>query len=86
MSSQHQNYIVVFNKDVSDEEITSHVEEIEKSGGKLNQRYTSKILRGFSASIPEDCLKSSSFTDNGKIKYIEPDGEVSIQPIDTENN
>ncbi|GAA5897336.1 uncharacterized protein JCM6883_006661 [Sporobolomyces salmoneus] len=74
------SYIVVFKKpeeaEASDDHISECCSKLEKSGGEVKQRYTSKVMRGFAGTMSEDLKKE--FESHPGVKYVEPDGAVSI--------
>ncbi|KAF8159895.1 hypothetical protein B0H34DRAFT_705258 [Crassisporium funariophilum] len=80
-TSDTNGYIVVFNDDVTKDEITKYVDDINKNGGNVKVRYDEGggILNGFAAAIPDGYLESFRSSYTGVIKYIEPDQTVSIQ-------
>ncbi|KAL5528247.1 hypothetical protein ACEPAF_7383 [Sanghuangporus sanghuang] len=72
------NYIVVFNDEVTQEQIDKYVQDVKEGGGQVNQRFDA-ILNGFSATIPDKTLESFKSLQGDVIKYIEPDQTVTIQ-------
>ncbi|KAL5485025.1 hypothetical protein ACEPAI_7667 [Sanghuangporus weigelae] len=72
------NYIVVFNDEVTQEQIDKYVQDVKEGGGQVNQRFDA-ILNGFSATIPDKTLDSFKSLQGDVIKYIEPDQTVTIQ-------
>ncbi|KAH9002011.1 serine proteinase inhibitor IA-1 [Lactarius hatsudake] len=75
-------FIVVFKKSASDEVINEHVEAVNANGGTVGKRFTSSILRGFSADIPANyllTLESGLTAADSQIDYIEPDSIVTTQ-------
>ncbi|GAA6062332.1 hypothetical protein JCM10212_006582 [Sporobolomyces blumeae] len=73
------SYIVVFKKDseaeASDDHISTCCDKVEKNGGEIKHRYTSKVMRGFAGTMTEDLKKE--FEQHPGVKYVEPDGAVS---------
>jgi len=68
-------FIVVFNDDVTPEQIKKYVQEINENGGNVTQEYS--LLKGFAASLPESF--AHNLRSDKLIKYIEPDGVVTTQ-------
>ncbi|KAI0066105.1 hypothetical protein BV25DRAFT_1912901 [Artomyces pyxidatus] len=72
------NYIVVFKKDVSQDTIDKHANEINQNGGEVQSRFG--VIKGFKAVIPDTYLTQlQSLQGGSEIDYIEPDGTVSTQ-------
>ncbi|KAH9083433.1 serine proteinase inhibitor IA-1 [Lactarius deliciosus] len=75
-------FIVVFKKSASDEVINDQADAVSANGGKVGNRFTSTILRGFSADIPATyllTLQNSLTAADSQIDYIEPDSIVTTQ-------
>ncbi|KAI0821637.1 hypothetical protein BC628DRAFT_1393998 [Trametes gibbosa] len=71
-------YIVVFKDHVSQSEIDKYAGEVNANGGEVVQRYDS-VIKGFSASIPDQFLAQLQSVHNDTIDYIEPDTIVTTQ-------
>ena len=71
-----QKYIVVFKDSATEKDIDSHIQHVKDAGGEVGHRYDS-VMKGFSASLPEQLL--SSFQGSDIIDYIEPDQVVTTQ-------
>ncbi|PAV18998.1 protease propeptide inhibitor [Pyrrhoderma noxium] len=78
MASPTGNYIVVFQDDVTSEQINNYAEQVEKDGGNIKERFD-PILNGFSASIADATFQSFQSLQGSVIKYIEPDQTVTTQ-------
>ncbi|KAJ3536093.1 hypothetical protein NM688_g6881 [Phlebia brevispora] len=75
------NYIVVFKKDVSQEEIDKYAEEVNANGGAVKHKYSGATLKGFSAQIPDSFLSQLQSLQGGIINYIDrarPGGSHSV--------
>ncbi|KAH9061359.1 serine proteinase inhibitor IA-1 [Lactarius vividus] len=75
-------YIVVFKNTASDEAINEQAEKVGLNGGKVDKKFSSSLLKGFSAEIPATyllTLQSSLTTGESQIDYIEPDSVVTTQ-------
>ncbi|KAI5475128.1 hypothetical protein MNV49_001902 [Pseudohyphozyma bogoriensis] len=78
----YNSYIVTFKKESDSslatvgtlEELTS---KVESSGGKIEQRYDSRIMRGFAGQFSEDLRKE--FESHEAVKFVEPNGSVKTQ-------
>ncbi|KAI8056959.1 hypothetical protein BDF22DRAFT_668678 [Syncephalis plumigaleata] len=74
----HDKYIIVLEESADDQVANDLRANISKEGGKAESSI--KIGKGYHAipaTLPISMLQS--FTTSPHIKYIEPDGEVSIQ-------
>ncbi|KIJ97673.1 hypothetical protein K443DRAFT_239265 [Laccaria amethystina LaAM-08-1] len=72
-------FIVVFKPEVTQDQITEYVDQVNNSGGEVTHRYDS-VLNGFAATLTPLSLQSfqSLVGTGGVIDYIEPDGIVTI--------
>jgi len=73
-SNTSGKYIVVFKKDVPKSVVNKHADDVNAGGGTVGHRYDT-VLNGFSASIPDDYLRTLSA--NEHVDSIEPDGVVT---------
>ncbi|KAI0297076.1 hypothetical protein BC826DRAFT_1002025 [Russula brevipes] len=65
------SYIVVFKRTASDKDIDDQAEEVKRNGGLVKNRFNPKILRGFSAVIPDTyLLVLQSNIQQAQIDYI----------------
>ncbi|KAL0956585.1 hypothetical protein HGRIS_002723 [Hohenbuehelia grisea] len=71
-------YIVVFKKDVSQEDIDKFAEQVNQDGGQVTHKYDT-VLKGFAAHITDSTLQSFQSLQGDIIDYIEPDGVVTTQ-------
>jgi len=74
----YERYIITFKPHVSDAAIEAYMENLERHGALVHQSY-SPLLKGFSASIPDDLVYS--LENSHLIDYVEPDQLVHIQPF-----
>ncbi|KIM38307.1 hypothetical protein M413DRAFT_447812 [Hebeloma cylindrosporum] len=74
-------YIVVFNDNVTSDDITKYADDVKKNGGQVDVRYdeTGGILNGFAAKIPDSFLENLKSLQGDVIKYIEVDSVVTTQ-------
>jgi len=80
MSTQPQAVIIVFKDDVPKEQVAKYADDIVENGGIVKNRYYEDgIINGISAIIPEQYLGSFMSFRADQIKYVEPDGIVTIQ-------
>ncbi|KAH9058213.1 hypothetical protein EDB87DRAFT_942729 [Lactarius vividus] len=88
-------YIVVFKKSASDEVINDQAMLVGLNGGTVDKMFSSPLLKGFSAEIPETylltlqrgierCLQGGFTASDNQIDYIEPDPEVVTYAIPCE--
>jgi len=63
---------------VTSAQIDKYVDDLNANGGKVTHRYGA-VLNGFAANIPKNFL--NNLQGDSLIKYVEPNGQVSIQPI-----
>ncbi|KAI0812720.1 hypothetical protein BC629DRAFT_1589446 [Irpex lacteus] len=78
-SCSSTEYIVVFKKDASPDQIEKYASDVNSNGGKVKDVWTSG-LKGFSAEIPSFFLTNlQSLTGDGPIDYIEEDSVVTTQ-------
>ncbi|KAI0745678.1 protease propeptide/inhibitor [Earliella scabrosa] len=71
-------YIVVFKDHVSQSEIDKHADDVASNGGSVGHRYNT-VLKGFSATIPDQYFQKLQSLQGDVIDYIEPDGIVTTQ-------
>ncbi|EIW63528.1 protease propeptide/inhibitor [Trametes versicolor FP-101664 SS1] len=71
-------YIVVFKDHVTQSEIDKYASQVNSNGGEVQQRYDS-VLKGFSATIPDQFLTQLQSLQSDTIDYIEPDSIVTTQ-------
>lgn len=71
-------FIVVFKPEVTQDEITKYVDQVNTNGGEVTHRYDS-VLNGFAATLTPESLQSFQSLTGGVIAYIEPDGIVTTQ-------
>jgi len=76
--------IIVFKESTTPKEIEQCVKQIEGNGGVIGHQYDPVVLKGFSATIPQDYLPvlqsmASLLDPNSPIDYIESDGVVTTQ-------
>ncbi|KAI9442124.1 protease propeptide/inhibitor [Lactarius indigo] len=75
-------YIVVFKKSATQEVIDEQADQVDANGGVVDKKFSSSILKGFSAEIPNTyllTLQSNLTADDNEIDYIEPDSTVTTQ-------
>ncbi|EJD03288.1 protease propeptide/inhibitor [Fomitiporia mediterranea MF3/22] len=72
------SYIVVFNDEVTADQIDKYVAEVKEGGGEVTKRFDA-ILNGFSARISDQTLNVFKSLQGDVIKYIEPDQVVTTQ-------
>ncbi|KAG8902878.1 hypothetical protein FRB99_004006 [Tulasnella sp. 403] len=77
-SKTPNNFIVVFKDHATHQQIDEYCDRVNNTGGQVKHRYKD-ILKGFSAKMELHHLQSLQGDDI--IAYVEPDQEVSIQPI-----
>jgi len=72
-------YMVIFEPGTSLDTIEKYINQVEEEGGQIKHRYSSSLL-GFSAILPSSALASlESNAQGGPIRYVEADGEVTVQ-------
>ncbi|KAH9847131.1 protease propeptide/inhibitor [Lenzites betulinus] len=71
-------YIVVFKDHVPLTEIDKYAGQVNANGGEVAQRYDT-VIKGFSATIPEQFLVQLQSLQSDTIDYIEPDSTVTTQ-------
>lgn len=71
-------YIVVFKKQVTQDQVDQYIAEVNNNGGKVTQRFDGSVLLGFAAHIPDEHLLSLKSLE-GIVDYIEPDQPVTTQ-------
>ncbi|KAI9463557.1 hypothetical protein BJY52DRAFT_1184578 [Lactarius psammicola] len=74
-------YIVVFKKSASQEVIDEQAEQVSANGGKVDKKFSSSILRGFSAEITNTyllTLQSSLSGADSQIDYIDDVTEETV--------
>jgi len=80
--SESGQFIVLFQDDVTSEEIDEQIKELKAAGGIVKTiwaRDKGDILNGFAATIPETFLVSLKGLQPSKITSIERDEEVTTQ-------
>ncbi|KAI9429796.1 protease propeptide/inhibitor [Lactarius indigo] len=66
-------YIVVFKKSATQEVIDEQANQVGANGGVVDKKFSSPLLRGFSAEIPNTyllTLQSNLTADDNEIDYI----------------
>jgi subtilisin family serine protease len=75
------NYIVVFKKDTSFEDVKAEAELLtKKANGKLMKTY-SRAVKGFSATLT--CKAMNELNNNPDVAYIEEDGQATVHDCAT---
>ncbi|KAH9018390.1 serine proteinase inhibitor IA-1 [Lactarius pseudohatsudake] len=77
-------YIVVFKKSASDEVINEQAKQVGLNGGTVTEKFSSSLLKGFSAEIPDTyflTLQRGLTAANSQIDYIEPHPDVVTHAI-----
>ncbi|KAH9040673.1 serine proteinase inhibitor IA-1 [Lactarius pseudohatsudake] len=80
--SEIGKFIVVFKKSASDEAINDQAEKVGLNGGTVERKFSSTLLRGFSAKITNTylmTLQQGLTQADSQIDYIEPDSTVTTQ-------
>ncbi|GJE94489.1 hypothetical protein PsYK624_106590 [Phanerochaete sordida] len=73
-------YIVVFKKTATPDQINKYADDVNANGGQVKDRWdTGSLLKGFSATIPDQFLTQLQSLAGDVIDYIEPDSTVTIQ-------
>ncbi|KAH8981762.1 serine proteinase inhibitor IA-1 [Lactarius hatsudake] len=72
-------YNVIFKKSASDEVINEQAKQVSLNGGTVNEMFSSSLLKGFTAEIPDTyflTLERGLTAFNSQIDYIEPHPDV----------
>lgn len=71
------NFIVVFKKGVTQDQITEYIDQVNESGGEVTHRFDPEVLNGFSAKLTPQSLQSFQSLTGDVIDFIEADGDAA---------
>ncbi|KIJ91998.1 hypothetical protein K443DRAFT_114263, partial [Laccaria amethystina LaAM-08-1] len=64
------NFIVVFKKGITPDQITEYIDQVNESGGEVTHRFDPDILNGFSAKLTPESLQSFQSLTGDVIDYV----------------